>query len=203
MKIFCIGRNYSEHAKELQNDVPDEPMVFMKPHTALLLANRPFYYPDFTEDVHHELEIVLRICKNGRSVQEKFAHKYYDAVGLGIDFTARDLQSALKKKGHPWEIAKAFDRSAPLSRFVEKTALKNPSAIEFHLTKNGETVQQGNTKDLIFSFDVLIAHLSRYFTLNMGDYIFTGTPAGVGPVQIGDVLEGYLEGEKLLRCSIK
>lgn len=203
MKIFCIGRNYVDHAKELNNAVPSQPLVFMKPPTALLLNNRPFYYPDFTEDLHHELEIVLRVCKNGRSVQPRFAHKYYDAVGIGIDFTARDLQAQLKKKGHPWEIAKGFDRSAPLSKFLEKEKLDSPKAINFHLTKNGETVQQGTTADMIFDFDTLIVHISKYFTLNMGDFIFTGTPAGVGPVKIGDVLEGYLEDEKMLRCMVK
>jgi 2-keto-4-pentenoate hydratase/2-oxohepta-3-ene-1,7-dioic acid hydratase in catechol pathway len=203
MKIFCIGRNYADHAKELNNPVPTEPLVFMKPPTALVVANKPFYYPDFTQDLHYEGEIVLRICKNGRSVQPEFAHRYYDAVGFGIDFTARDLQDRLKAKGQPWEIAKGFDRSAPLSRFVPLEALKNAQDIDFQLKKNGEVVQDGHTRDLIFSFDTLIVHLSRYFTLHKGDYVFTGTPAGVGPVQIGDVLEGFIEGEHLLTCAIR
>jgi acylpyruvate hydrolase len=203
MKIFCIGRNYADHAKELNNPVPTEPLIFMKPPTALVVANKPFYYPDFTQDLHYEGEIVLRICKNGRSVQPEFAHRYYDAVGFGIDFTARDLQDKLKAKGQPWEIAKGFDRSAPLSRFVPMEELKNAQDIDFQLKKNGEVVQDGHTRDLIFSFDTLIVHLSRYFTLHKGDYVFTGTPAGVGPVQIGDVLEGFIEGEHLLTCAIR
>jgi 2-keto-4-pentenoate hydratase/2-oxohepta-3-ene-1,7-dioic acid hydratase in catechol pathway len=203
MKIFCIGRNYVDHAKELNNPVPSEPLVFMKPNTALLLADRPFYYPDFTQDLHYEGEIVLRICKNGRSVQPEFADRYIDAVAFGIDFTARDLQDKLKAKGQPWEIAKGFDRSAPLSQFIPIEKLKNPQDIHFQLKKNGTVVQDGHTSDLIFPFETLIVHLSRYFTLQKGDYIFTGTPAGVGPVQIGDVLEGFIEGEKMLNCAIK
>lgn len=203
MKIFCIGRNYHEHAKELNNPVPSEPLIFMKPPTALVVNNKPFFYPDFTQNLHYEGEIVLRICKNGRSVQPEFAHRYYDAVAFGIDFTARDLQDKLKQKGHPWEIAKGFDRSAPLSRFVPLEELENPKAIRFQLKKNGEVVQDGNTQDLIFSFDTLIVYISRYFTLQKGDYIFTGTPAGVGPVQIGDILTGEIEGKELLTCAIK
>lgn len=203
MKIFCIGRNYVEHAKELNNPVPSEPLVFMKPPTALVLSNRPFYYPDFTQDLHYEGEMVLRVCKNGRSVQPEFAHRYYDAVAFGIDFTARDLQDKLKSKGHPWEIAKGFDRSAPLSAFVPLENLSDPKDIHFQLKKNGEVVQDGHTRDLIFTFETLIVHLSRYFTLQKGDYIFTGTPAGVGPVQIGDVLEGFIEDQHLLTCAIK
>lgn len=203
MKIFCIGRNYVEHAKELNNPVPSEPLVFMKPPTALVFSNRPFYYPDFTQDLHYEGEMVLRVCKNGRSVQPQFAHRYYDAVAFGIDFTARDLQDKLKSKGHPWEIAKGFDRSAPLSAFVLLENLSDPKDIHFHLKKNGEVVQDGHTRDLIFTFETLIVHLSRYFTLQKGDYIFTGTPAGVGPVQIGDVLEGFIEDQHLLTCAIK
>jgi 2-keto-4-pentenoate hydratase/2-oxohepta-3-ene-1,7-dioic acid hydratase in catechol pathway len=203
MKIFCIGRNYADHAKELNNPVPTEPLVFMKPPTALVVNDKPFYYPDFTKDLHYEGEIVLRICKNGRSVQPEFAARYYDAVAFGIDFTARDLQDQLKKKGQPWEIAKAFDRSAPLSAFVPLSELPNPADIHFQLRKNGELVQDGHTRDLIFSFDTLIVYLSRYFTLQKGDYVFTGTPVGVGPVQIGDVLEGAIEGRTLLRCAIK
>lgn len=203
MKIFCIGRNYTEHAKELNNPLPSEPLVFMKPPTALVVNNKPFFYPDFSSDLHYEGEIVLRICKNGRSVQPEFASRYYDAVAFGIDFTARDVQDKLKQKGHPWEIAKAFDRSAPLSPFVPLDQLENPAAIRFQLKKNGQVVQDGNTRDLIFTFDTLIVHLSKYFTLQKGDYVFTGTPAGVGPVQVGDVLEGFIEDKHLITCAIK
>ena len=203
MKIFCIGRNYIDHAKELNNPVPSEPLIFMKPSTALLVNNKPFYHPDFSENIHYEGEIVLRICKNGRSVQPEFASRYYDAVAFGIDFTARDVQDKLKAKGQPWEIAKGFDRSAPISKFIPLTDLKNSRNIDFQLKKNGEVVQDGNTKDLIFSFDTVICHISRYFTLQTNDYIFTGTPAGVGPVAIGDVLDGYIEGQHLLNCRIK
>lgn len=204
MKIFCIGRNYADHAKELNNPVPTaEPLIFMKPPTALVVNNKPFYYPDFTRDLHHEGEIVLRICKNGRSVQPEFASRYYDAVAFGIDFTARDLQEKLKQKGQPWEIAKGFDRSAPLSRWTLLSDLKDAQNIDFQLKKNGETVQHGNTRDLIFPFDALIVHISKYFTLHRGDMIFTGTPAGVGPVQVGDVLEGFIEGEHSLTCAIR
>ena len=203
MKIFCIGRNYTDHALELNNPVPSEPLIFMKPPTALLLNNRPFYYPSFTQNLHYEGELVLKICKNGRSVQPEFAHRYYDEMAFGIDFTARDLQDKLKQKGHPWEIAKGFDRSAPLSKFVPLDAAQHPQGIHFQLYKNGELVQDGHTRDLIFSFDALIIHISQYFTLHKGDYIFTGTPAGVGPVQAGDVLEGRIEGQTMLQCQIK
>ncbi|MCB0529785.1 MAG: fumarylacetoacetate hydrolase family protein [Saprospiraceae bacterium] len=203
MKIFCIGRNYVDHAKELNNPVPSEPLVFMKPPTALLVNNKHFYYPDFTKDLHYEGEIVLRVCKNGRSVEPEFASGYYDAVAFGIDFTARDLQDKLKSKGQPWEIAKGFDRSAPVSRFIPLSELPNVKDIHFQLKRNGEVVQDGHTSDLIFSFDTLICHISKYFTLHKGDFIFTGTPAGVGPVQIGDLLEGYIEGREMLKCAIK
>jgi acylpyruvate hydrolase len=206
MKIFCIGRNYADHAKELNNPVPaatGEPLIFMKPPTALLVSNKHFYYPEFTKDLHYEGEIVLRVCKNGRSVQPEFASRYYDAVAFGIDFTARDLQDRLKSKGHPWEIAKGFDRSAPISKWVPLEDIPNAQDIDFQLKKNGEVVQHGHTRDLIFSFDSLICHISRYFILHKGDMIFTGTPAGVGPVQIGDHLEGWIEGKHLLSCAIK
>ncbi len=203
MKIFCIGRNYVDHAKELNNPVPSEPLIFMKPPTALVVNNKPFFYPDFTRDLHYEGEIVLHVCKNGRSVQPEFAHRYYDAVAFGIDFTARDLQDKLKQKGQPWEIAKGFDRSAPLSKWIPLAELPNPQDIHFQLRKNSQVVQDGHTRDLIFPFDTLIVHISRYFTLQKGDLIFTGTPAGVGPVQIGDVLEGEIEGRALLVCAIK
>ena len=203
MKIICIGRNYVDHAKELNNPVPKQPLVFMKPPSALLVNNKPLYYPEFTENLHYEAEIVLRICRNGRHVQPEFAHKYYEQIAFGIDFTARDVQSRLKEKGHPWEIAKGFDGSAPISEFMNLDRLLNPKAIEFQLTKNGEIVQSGNTKDLIFSFETLICHVSKYFKLQVGDYIYTGTPAGVGPVKVGDVLEGSIEGKGLLSCEIK
>lgn len=203
MKIFCIGRNYADHAKELNNPVPAEPIIFMKPPTALVVNNKPFYYPNFTQDLHYEGEIVLRVCKNGRSVQPEFAHRYYDAVAFGIDFTARDVQERLKQKGHPWEIAKAFDHSAPISPWMPLEELPNPKDIHFQLKKNGQVVQNGHTRDLLFSFEALIVHISRYFTLQKSDLIFTGTPAGVGPVQIGDVLEGLIEGRHMLTCAIK
>jgi 2-keto-4-pentenoate hydratase/2-oxohepta-3-ene-1,7-dioic acid hydratase in catechol pathway len=202
MKIFCIGRNYAEHAKELKNDIPTKPLIFMKPPTALLTDNKPFYYPDFTKNLHHEVEIVLRVCKNGKQVQPLFASKYYDKIALGIDFTARDLQDALKSKGQPWEIAKAFDNSAVLSDFydISKYNIEN---VNFHLTKNGQIVQKGTTQDLIFNFDTLICYISKFFTLQQGDLIYTGTPAGVGAVEIGDLLEGFIEEESVFRCAIK
>ncbi len=202
MKIFCIGRNYAEHAKELGNAVPDEPIVFSKPPTAVLKDGAPFYHPDFSSDIHHEAEIVVRIAKNGKHIAEKFAHKYYDHISIGIDFTARDLQKKLKTKGHPWEIAKGFDGSAPVGHFVALKNLPPINNIGFTLLKNGQTVQSGNTADLLFSFDKLISYVSTYFTLHKGDYIFTGTPEGVGRVQVGDYLEGYIGGQKLLECKV-
>jgi 2-keto-4-pentenoate hydratase/2-oxohepta-3-ene-1,7-dioic acid hydratase in catechol pathway len=206
MKIICIGRNYADHAKELNNAVPEEPVVFMKPPTALLVNNKPLYYPEFTEDLHYELELVVKIAKNGRHVQPEFAADYYREVALGIDFTARDLQSKLKKAGKPWELAKGFDGSAAISPFVSIDRL-NRSAMEFELLKNGEVVQQGNTKDMLFPIEDLIVFVSKFMKLQMGDLIFTGTPAGVGPVAIGDRLEGKLhtrtEVITLLSCDIK
>lgn len=202
MKIICIGRNYVNHAKELNNPIPKQPLVFMKPQTALVKNNRDFYYPEFTKDLHYEAEIVLKICKNGKHIQEKFAHKYFNEITIGLDFTARDVQSRCKAKGHPWEIAKAFDNSAPIGEFINVEQV-NLEAIEFSLTKNGETVQNGNTKDLIFPFATLISHVSKYFTLQTGDLIFTGTPAGVGAVKVGDKLEGFIENQKLLECKVK
>ncbi|MEY4926554.1 MAG: hypothetical protein RI894_990 [Bacteroidota bacterium] len=201
MKIICVGRNYAEHAKELGNAVPSEPMLFMKPPTAVLYNGRPFYYPSFTHDLHYEAEIVLKISKSGKHIEPRFAPKYYDEITLGIDFTARDVQDRLKAKGHPWEIAKGFDGSAFIGESLPLTAKNEP--IHFHLLKNGEQVQTGNTADLIFSFDVLIAHISNYFTLTQGDLIFTGTPAGVGPVKIGDVLEGFIGDKSVLICEIR
>jgi len=202
MKIFCIGRNYSDHAKEMNSPVPERPMVFMKPPTALLINDSPLYYPAFTKNLHYEIEVVLRICKNGRHVDKKFVSNYYEELGLGIDFTARDLQAACKEKGHPWEIAKGFDGSACVSKFIPRDKY-DASKLSFSLSKNGEIVQTGNTKDLIFDYDTLIIYISKFFRLQIGDLIYTGTPAGVGPVEIGDVLVGHIEGEKILECEIK
>ena len=201
MKIFCIGRNYSEHAKELNNAVPENPVVFMKPATALFKDNQPFYYPEFTKDLHYETELVLRICKQGKCIKEKFAHKYYDQIGLGIDFTARDLQTYQKAKGLPWEIAKAFDHSAVIGKLFPKENFALP--LHFSLQLNGTEVQKGNSTDMLYSFDILIEYISQFFTLQAGDLIYTGTPAGVGAVKIGDRLEGFLETEKVFNFEIK
>ncbi|MFK8009018.1 MAG: fumarylacetoacetate hydrolase family protein [Saprospiraceae bacterium] len=203
MKIICIGRNYSDHAKELNNPVPTKPLIFMKPPSALLVKNKPMYIPDFTKNLHYEAEIVIKICKNGKYVQPAFAKKYYKEIAFGIDFTARDVQDQCKAKGHPWEIAKAFDNSAALSEFISLEKVNKEEGIKFQMKKNGEVVQDGNTKDLIFDFDFLITYVSKFFKLQMGDYIYTGTPAGVGPVEIGDHLEGFIEGEKLMDCQIR
>lgn len=207
MKIICIGRNYAEHAKELKNEVPDKPVVFMKPPSALLVNDKPFYYPDFSNDIHYEAEIVLKICKNGRHVQPEFAADYYDQIAFGIDFTARDLQEECKKKGHPWEIAKGFDGSAVISDFIPVEKI-NRAGVEFKLRKNNELVQQGNTADMLFSFEAIIVYVSKFFKLQMGDLIYTGTPAGVGPVKIGDKLEGFVtfndgKTEHVLTCDIR
>jgi acylpyruvate hydrolase len=203
MKIICIGRNYAEHAKEMNAAVPTEPVFFLKPDTSLLKDNQPFYYPDFSKEIHHEIELVLKITKNGKNIDEAFAHKYYDEIGIGIDFTARDIQATCKDKGLPWEKAKAFDNAAPLGQFIDKEKIKDLRNINFHLLINGKTVQKGNTKDLLFSFDTIIASVSKFITLKTGDLIYTGTPEGVGPVKIGDHLEGYFEKEKLLDFEIK
>lgn len=203
MKIICVGRNYIDHAKELGNDVPDEPVIFMKPKSALIQPNSPFYYPEFTNELHYECELVLRICKNGRYIQQRHAPNYYNAITVGIDFTARDIQQELKKKGLPWEKAKAFDNSAMIGKFIEITAIADKKNIGFSFTKNGEEVQVGNSKDMIFSFDVLVAHISNYFSLNIGDVIFTGTPAGVGECSVGDELEGYLGADSLFKLDVK
>ena len=203
MKIFCIGRNYAAHAAELHSQIPQEPVVFMKPKNALLLNNNPFFYPDFTVDVHYECEIVLRVCKNGKQIRDQYASRYYDQIGLGIDFTARDLQAKLKEGGLPWEKAKAFDHSAVVGKMIPVSAVPDMSAVHFSLSKNGTEVQVGNSKDMLFSFDKLFTHISRYFTVNIGDLVFTGTPAGVGRVQIGDRLEGFLEGEPLLDFEVR
>ncbi len=203
MKIICIGRNYAEHAKELKNEIPTEPVFFMKPDTALLKDSEPFYYPDITKDLHHEIEIVLKINKVGKHIEEQFAHKYYDEIGLGIDFTARDLQAQCKAKGLPWEKAKAFDASAPIGKFVSKSSLGNLEDIGFELKINGASRQIGNTKDLLFSFDKVIAYVSKFVTLKVGDLIYTGTPEGVGPVNIGDKLQGYMKGDLFLEFEVK
>lgn len=203
MKIFCIGRNYADHAKELNNKVPSKPLIFMKPQTALVKNNEAVYYPQFTENLHYECELVLKIGKNGKSINEKFALDYISEVTVGIDFTARDLQSQLKEKGHSWEIAKAFDNSAPVGKFVPASQITDWATVDFELQINGETKQHGNTKDLIFPVPYLISYISKFFTLQTGDLIFTGTPVGVGPVKIGDQLVASLQGEKMLDFSIK
>jgi acylpyruvate hydrolase len=203
MKIIAIGRNYAEHAKELNNPVPSVPVIFMKPDTALLKDNKPFYHPDFSQDVHHEIEIVLKVSKEGKNISEKFASGYFDEIGLGIDFTARDIQARHKEKGLPWELAKSFDNSAPVSNFLPKSKFADLYNMNFHLDINGQTRQQGSTRDLLFSFEKIIAFVSGYITLKKGDLIFTGTPPGVSKVAVGDRLEGYLENEKLLDFEIK
>jgi acylpyruvate hydrolase len=204
MRIFAIGRNYAEHIKELNNERPDEPVIFTKPDTAVIRNNAPFYYPEFSKDVHHEVELVLRISKEGKNIQEQFAAKYYDAIGVGIDFTARDLQQKAKEKGLPWDIAKGFNGSAPISdKFFPIADFKNLKDINFSLTVNGELKQQGNTSLMLFNFDYIISYLSKFFTLRTGDLIFTGTPKGVGPVKVGDRLAASIENEKLLEFDVK
>ena len=203
MKIICIGRNYADHAKELNNPVPANPVFFMKPDSSLLINNKPFFYPAFSKEIHYETEIILKICRLGKSIEHQFANRYYEEIGIGIDFTARDLQNICKKEGHPWEIAKAFDQSAVLGKFVPKSSLPDLSAINFQLEINGITVQKGNTRDLLFSFDTLISYVSTYVTLKTGDLIYTGTPAGVGPVKIGDRLVASMEGKVLLDFWVK
>jgi 2-keto-4-pentenoate hydratase/2-oxohepta-3-ene-1,7-dioic acid hydratase in catechol pathway len=203
MKIICIGRNYAEHAKELGNEIPDEPVIFMKPKNALLQANTPFYYPEFTNELHYECELVLRICKNGKYIQERHASTYYNGITVGIDFTARDLQDKAKKKGLPWEKAKAFDNSAAVGKFLDITPDMNRKNMNFSFSKNGNQVQIGNSKNMIFSFDAIIANISNYFSLNIGDLIFTGTPEGVGECVVGDELEAFFEGQSLLNLEVK
>jgi 2-keto-4-pentenoate hydratase/2-oxohepta-3-ene-1,7-dioic acid hydratase in catechol pathway len=204
MRIFAIGRNYVEHIEELKNEKPSDPVIFTKPDTALLRNNSPFYYPDFSKDVHHEVELVLRICREGKNIEEKFAHKYYDAIGVGIDFTARDLQQKLKEKGLPWDIAKGFNGSAPISdKFIPVAEFKDVKNINFSLEIDGEIKQRGNTSLMLFNFDYIILYLSRFFTLKTGDLIFTGTPKGVSPVKVGNVLSAYIEDEKLLEFEVK
>jgi 2-keto-4-pentenoate hydratase/2-oxohepta-3-ene-1,7-dioic acid hydratase in catechol pathway len=203
MKIFCVGRNYADHAKELGNSVPEDPVIFMKPKTALLQSNTPFYYPEFSNELHYELELVLQVCKNGRYIQERQAPKYYNAITVGIDFTARDLQNDLKKKGLPWEKAKAWDGSAVIGTWNKFSEMYEKNPISFSMLKNNEIVQQGNSDDMIFSFNQIVSHISNYFSLNIGDLIFTGTPAGVGECVVGDVLIGFLEKEKMFEVEIK
>ena len=203
MKIFCVGRNYINHAKELGNAIPEEPVIFMKPKNALLPPNSPFYYPEFSNELHYEVELVLRINKNGRYIPEKQARKYFNAISVGIDFTARDIQDELKKKGLPWEKAKAWDNSAVIGKWIDLTPenLKNP--FRFSLKNNNEVVQNGISSDMLFSFEKIVSHISNYFSLNIGDYVFTGTPAGVGECVVGDVLQGFLEDEKMFEVEVK
>lgn len=203
MKIIAVGRNYAEHIKELNNEQPDDPVIFMKPETAIPLKNEPFFYPEFSTDVHHEVEILVKISRVGKNIEERFAHKYYDEIGVGIDFTARDVQSKLKAKGLPWDLAKGFNGSAPMSGFVPKTDFADLQNINFRLNINGETRQQGNTSLMLFKIDYLIAFVSRYFLLQQGDILFTGTPKGVGPVQVGDRLTAYIEDRQLLEFDVK
>lgn len=203
MKIICVGRNYVDHAKEMNSEVPGEPVIFLKPDTALLPKRNPFFIPGFSRDVHHELELVVRIDRLGKSIEERFAHRYYSHVSVGIDFTARDVQSALKAKSLPWEKAKAFDGSAPVGDFVALEGLDEIQQLDIRLEKNGETVQSVHTSEMIFTVDQIISHVSQFMTLKIGDLIFTGTPAGVGPVAENDVLEAYLGEKRLLRLNVK
>ena len=202
MKIICIGRNYSEHAKELNNPLPSKPMFFLKPDTALLKGGHDFFLPDYTKDLHYECEVVVKISKAGKHIAKEFAHSYYDEIGLGIDFTARDLQQQAKEEGLPWTLAKGFNGSAPVSEFVFKSDYPNIQNIAFSLTINGELRQAGTTADMVFTIDYIIAYVSQYITLKKGDLIYTGTPKGVGSIAIGDILEGFLENKKMLACEI-
>lgn len=203
MKILCIGRNYAEHIAELKNEMPDEPVIFSKPDTALLRQNAPFYHPDFSQDIHHEVELILRVSKEGKNIQPKFAANYFDGIGLGIDFTARDLQSKAKAKGLPWTLAKEFNGSAPVSEFKPLTDFSDLNNINFSLNINRDLRQKGNSEMMLHKFGDIIAFISKYITLKKGDIIFTGTPAGVGPVKIGDRLEGFIEQEKMFDFEIR
>ncbi|HEY5371584.1 MAG TPA: fumarylacetoacetate hydrolase family protein [Hanamia sp.] len=203
MKIFCIGRNYAKHADELGNEIPDEPIVFMKPKSALVQGHTPFYYPEFTNELHYEAELVLRISKNGKYIQEKHAANYYNGISVGIDFTARDIQTKLKEQGLPWEKAKAFDNSAAVGKFIDLTPAIDIKAINFSFEKNNEVVQKGNSREMIFSIDKIVSHISNYFSINIGDLIFTGTPAGTGECMVGDSFKGYFEKEEVLSLEIK
>jgi 2-keto-4-pentenoate hydratase/2-oxohepta-3-ene-1,7-dioic acid hydratase in catechol pathway len=203
MKIFCIGRNYAKHAKEMGNGVPDEPVIFMKPKSALVQGHTPFYYPEFTNELHYEAELVIRISKNGKYIQEKHASNYYNAISVGIDFTARDIQQQLKENGLPWEKAKAFDNSAAVGKFTDLSPSLDKKNINFSLKRNKEVVQKVNSSEMIFSIDQIVANISNFFSINIGDLIFTGTPAGVGECMVGDVFEAYLENEQVLSLEIK
>lgn len=203
MKIIAIGRNYADHIDELKNERPDDPVVFLKPDTALLKNNAPFYYPNFTNEIHHEVEILLKISKEGKYIEERFAHRYYDEIGIGIDFTARDLQQKAKEKGLPWEIAKGFNGSAPISDFIDKSAFPSLQDINFGLFVDDELKQKGNTSMMLFSFDYIVSYISRFFTLKKGDIIFTGTPKGVGPVSPGNTLKAFIEEQTLLEFEVK
>ncbi|EPR72046.1 Fumarylacetoacetate hydrolase family protein [Winogradskyella psychrotolerans RS-3] len=203
MKLICIGRNYTDHIKELKNEKPADPVVFLKPDTSILLKKQPFFIPDFSDDVHHEVEVLVKINKVGKHIDKKFAHKYYDEIGLGIDFTARDLQAQLKAKGLPWEKAKAFDGAAVIGKWLPKSKFQNINNINFSLKKNEEVVQSGNTELMLWKIDELIEYVSKYFTLKIGDIIFTGTPAGVGKVFAEDQLKGYLEDVEMFSIKIK
>ena len=203
MKIICIGRNYTKHIEELQNERPEEPVVFLKPDSAVLLKQHPFVIPEFSDDIHHEVEILVRINKVGKYIDTKFAHNYYDEIGLGIDFTARDLQAKLKEKGLPWEKAKAFDGSAVIGSFLSKKDFQSTENINFELRNNGNTVQKGNTSHMLWKIDELVSYVSQFFTLKIGDVLFTGTPEGVAKVHPNDVLEGYIEDKKLFRIQVK
>lgn len=203
MKIICIGRNYVDHIRELNNQVPSSPVFFLKPDTALLIRNRPFYYPAFSKNIHYEVELVLKVCKVGKNIQKRFAHTYYNEIGIGLDLTARDIQDEAKQKGLPWAIAKGFDHSAPLGQFLPKENFPDVTNINFHLDLNGDTVQRGSSSLMLYPFDDIISSISKYMTLRTGDLIFTGTPAGVGAVKPGDKLEAYVEGNRLLSCLVK
>ncbi|RCR69602.1 fumarylacetoacetate hydrolase family protein [Larkinella punicea] len=203
MKIIAVGRNYAEHIKELNNEQPEDPVIFTKPETAILRPGDPFFYPDFSTDVHYEVEILVRISRTGKNIEQKFAHRYYDEIGIGVDFTARDLQSKLKAKGLPWDLAKGFNGSAPMSTFIPKTDFPDLHNLNFRLDVNGETRQTGNTSMMLFQIDYLISFVSTYFMLLQGDILFTGTPKGVGPVHIGDKLTAYIEDRKMLEFDVK
>ena len=203
MRIFCVGRNYVEHIQELNNEKPDDPVIFTKPDTALIRNNGPFYLPEFSKDIHHEVELVLRICKEGKHIAEEFAGKYFDQVTVGLDFTARDIQQRQKEKGLPWEPAKAFDGSAPVGDFIPVEKIKDRIDIAFSLKRNGTIVQEGASSHMIFSFEKIIAYVSKYVTIRKGDFIFTGTPKGVGRIEVGDKLEAFLEGDRLLSVNVR
>jgi len=203
MKVLCIGRNYTEHIRELNSPLPSAPVFFLKPDTSVLTRNRPFYLPDFSKEIHYEIELVIKICKTGKNIRDRYAHNYYNEITVGLDLTARDIQDECKKKGLPWLVSKGFDNAAPLGRFLPKSKLPDTGNISFHLELNGKTVQSGNSKEMIFSFEQVIVHISRFITLKTGDLIFTGTPSGVGPVKTGDLLSGYIGNEKLIYSEIK